>query len=82
MVAGLALVLTLILRGQAPGDHADLTAQHSKRASRPPALTCGVKQPGSSRVIPARAGHPGRGGALWLRMIFPAGLVTWLVPSG
>jgi hypothetical protein len=26
--------------------------------------------------------YPGRAGGLWLRMIFPAGLVTWLVPSG
>jgi len=29
-----------------------------------------------------RAGYPGRGGGLWLRMTFPPGLVTWLVPSG
>ena len=29
-----------------------------------------------------RAGYPGAGGGLWLRMIFPPGLVTWLVPSG
>jgi uncharacterized protein len=28
------------------------------------------------------AGYPGLGGGLWLRMIFPPGLVTWLVPSG
>jgi hypothetical protein len=26
--------------------------------------------------------YPGLGGGLWLRMVFPAGLVTWLVPSG
>ena len=29
-----------------------------------------------------RAGYPGAGGGLWLRMTFPPGLVTWLVPSG
>jgi hypothetical protein len=29
-----------------------------------------------------RGGYPGAGGGLWLRMIFPPGLVTWLVPSG
>jgi hypothetical protein len=29
-----------------------------------------------------RAGYPGLGGGLWLRMIFPPGLRTWLVPSG
>ncbi len=29
-----------------------------------------------------RVGYPGRGGGLWLRMIFPSGLWTWLVPSG
>jgi len=28
------------------------------------------------------AGYPGGGGGLWLRMTFPPGLVTWLVPSG
>jgi hypothetical protein len=28
-----------------------------------------------------RAGYPGSGGGSWLRMIFPAGLLTWLVPS-
>ena len=28
-----------------------------------------------------RAGYPGRGGGLWLRMIFPAGLRARLVPS-
>ncbi|HEY6278907.1 MAG TPA: hypothetical protein VIX86_21550, partial [Streptosporangiaceae bacterium] len=33
-------------------------------------------------VVPAGAGYPGLGGGLWLRMIFPPGLVTWLVPSG
>ena len=27
-------------------------------------------------------GYPGPGGGLWLRMIFPPGLRTWLVPSG
>src|SRR5215472_6640733 len=29
-----------------------------------------------------RAGSPGAGGGLWLRMIVPSGRVTWLVPSG
>jgi hypothetical protein len=33
-------------------------------------------------LIKASAGYPGRGGGEWLRMIFPAGLVAWLVPSG
>ena len=37
---------------------------------------------GSGRQGSHRAGYPGRGGGLWLRMILPAGLVTWLVPSG
>ena len=27
-------------------------------------------------------GYPGWGGGLWLRMILPSGLCTWLVPSG
>ena len=27
----------------------------------------------------ARADYPGRGGGLWLRMIFPSGLWTWLM---
>jgi hypothetical protein len=29
-----------------------------------------------------RAAYPGRGGGPWLRMTFPPGLRTWLVPSG
>ncbi len=29
-----------------------------------------------------RAGHPDLDGGLWLRMILPAGLRAWLVPSG
>jgi hypothetical protein len=38
--------------------------------------------PNSAPVVPGGAGYPGRGGGLWLRMVFPVGLVTWLVPSG
>ena len=33
-------------------------------------------------VLAGGWGHPGRGGGLWLRMILPVGLRTWLVPSG
>jgi hypothetical protein len=29
------------------------------------------------RLGAGRAGYPGSGGGSWLRMIFPAGLVTW-----
>ena len=38
--------------------------------------------PSGPRHRDSRVGHPGRGGGAWLRMVFPAGLVTWLVPSG
>ena len=31
---------------------------------------------------PAGSDYPGAGGGPWLRMTFPPGLVTWLVPSG
>jgi AcrR family transcriptional regulator len=34
-----------------------------------------------SRFARSRVVTRGRDGGLWLRMIFPAGLVTWLVPS-
>jgi hypothetical protein len=44
------------------------------RSEAPPEL------PGP-RPAPGRAGYPGRGGGSWLRMVFPSGLVTWLVPS-
>jgi hypothetical protein len=37
---------------------------------------------GVLRLRPSRAGYPARGGGLWLRMILPAGLRAWLVPSG
>jgi hypothetical protein len=40
---------------------------------------CGIKV---ARAVPGGAGYPGRGGGLWLRMVLPVGLVTWLVPSG
>ena len=36
----------------------------------------------SLAVAAGRAGYPGRGGGLWLRMVLPSGLWTWLVPSG
>ncbi len=36
----------------------------------------------TSTLLSGRAGYPARGGGLWLRIILPAGLVTWLVPSG
>jgi hypothetical protein len=36
----------------------------------------------SGAICPPGADYPGAGGGLWLRMIFPPGLFTWLVPSG
>jgi hypothetical protein len=52
----------------------------------PAVIFCRTGRGSSRRHTPARfpgrAAYPGRGGGLWLRMIFPAGLLTWLVPSG
>jgi len=44
-----------------------------------PVLDTVIPSPGSP---PLPVGYPGPGGGLWLRMVFPAGLRTWLVPSG
>jgi hypothetical protein len=40
-----------------------------------------ARTPGAGPLA-EEGGYPGWGGGLWLRMIFPWGLVAWLVPSG